>query len=203
MNSTKAIDDVFEIEDLRVLEAMNNPTRLRILTQLTQPHSVKEVAKVLQLPPTRLYYHVNALEKVGVIRVVETRKVGAMVEKLYQVVATHFRPGPKIADGIEDFEWAADVMAGAVLDGARLDAISALSSHLSDVSSGASIEDLPGTLGRSLGSMTAKKAAEFVQRLEELAVEMAPGDVDDAEAEEYAFSFVFFRMSAPVRGAGS
>ncbi len=62
--------DVMDVEDLRVLEAMNNPLRLKILNQLTEPRSVKEVADVLHLLPTRLYYHINALERVGVVRVV-------------------------------------------------------------------------------------------------------------------------------------
>lgn len=201
MSKTEAREDVFEIEDLRMLEAMNNPTRLRILNQLTSPHSVKEVAQALHLPPTRLYYHVNAMERFGLIRVVETRKVGALQEKLYQVVSTHFRPGAKIVEGVEDFDWAAGVMAGAILDGARLDAVRALSTHLANVSSGASIDEMDGSLGRTIGSMTAEAASEFAKKVEKLAIEMSAGDEDDRDGEEYAFSYVFFPMSA--RGIGS
>jgi DNA-binding transcriptional ArsR family regulator len=203
MPDTKTIHEVFEIENLRVLEAMNNPTRLQILNQLTQPRSVKEVAEALDLPPTRLYYHVNALEKVGVIRVVGTRKVGAILEKQYQVVSTHFRPGPKIVEGIDDFPWAAGVIVGAVLDGARLDAERSLSEHLAAVAAGGGINQLHGTLGRTIGSMTAEKATEFAHRVEEIAIEMANGEPDDSEGNEYAFSFVFFPMAAPIRGFGS
>ncbi len=203
MEADQISTDVFEIEDLRVLEAMNNPTRLRILNRLTEPHSVKEVAAALDLPTTRLYYHVNALERVGVIRVVQTRKVGAMMEKLYQVAATHFRPGPGIVEGIDDFEWAADVIAGSILDGARLDTVNALSRHLADVKAGATMEELDGTLGRTIGSMTADTAAEFARRIEALAVEMSTGDTNDSEGAEYAFTFVFFPMSSPMRGIGS
>jgi DNA-binding transcriptional ArsR family regulator len=195
--------DVMEVEDLRVLEAMNNPLRLKILSHLTEPRSVKEVAHALHLPPTRLYYHINALERFGVIRVVDTHKVGAIMEKVYQVVATHFRPGPGIAQGIEDYEWAAGVMAGTVLDGARLDAVSALSAHLANVSTGDPIDSLHGTLGRVIGSMTWDRADDFAKRVEDLAIEMSSGEYDDDEGDEYAFSFVFLRMSAPVRGIGS
>lgn len=199
MSDKRIIDEVFEIEDLRILEALNNPTRLLILGQLTQPHSVKEVAEALGMPPTRLYYHVNALEKVGVVRVVDTRKVGAILEKKYQIVSTNFRPGPKIIEGIDDFEWAAGVMVGAVIDGARLDAERSLSDHLKNVASGAAIDDLHGTLGRAIGSMTAEAATEFARRVEEIAMEMSKDDPDrSGNEDDYAFSFVFFPMAAPL-----
>jgi hypothetical protein len=93
-------------------------------------------------------------------------------------------------------------MAGTVLDGARLDAVNALSDHLANVSTGDPIDSLHGTLGRAIGSMTRDRADDFSKRVEELAMEMSSGEYGD-EGDEYAFSFVFLRMSAPVRGIGS
>lgn len=193
--------ETLEIEDLRVLEVLNNSTRLRMLAQMVQPISVKELAAAMDVPVTRLYYHIKALEGVGVIRVADTRKVGPMVEKRYQVVATQFKASPKIAEGVEDFVWAAGVIAGTVLDGARLDAVRSLSGHLADVSAGTPFEAIVGTLGRSVGSMTREQALEFGERLEQLAYEMSDGEIDNGV--DFAFSFVFFPMASPIRGVSS
>ena len=82
--------EVLEVEDIGLFEALNNPIRFRIIRHLQEPRSVKEVAELFGVPPTRLYYHFNMLEEAGVISVVETRKAGAMLQKLYQVRARRF-----------------------------------------------------------------------------------------------------------------
>ena len=69
-------DARIEVEDTRVLEAFRNPTRVRLLRLLRDPYTVKGLAQRLDVPPTRLYHHVNVLEEVGLIEVVETRPAG-------------------------------------------------------------------------------------------------------------------------------
>ncbi|CAN5883492.1 hypothetical protein BH23ACT5_BH23ACT5_20100 [soil metagenome] len=59
------------IEDIRVLEVLNNPMRLQILHQLKEPRTVRELSEVLAVPVTRLYHHVNLLERADVIGVVK------------------------------------------------------------------------------------------------------------------------------------
>lgn len=52
--------------------------RLRILGLLRrEPRTLKQLVAELDLPTTRLYYHVNLLESHGLIRAVETRIVFA------------------------------------------------------------------------------------------------------------------------------
>ena len=51
------------------------------------------------LAPSKLYYHVNTLEKHGLIQVVETTTHGNIIEKHYWVVAYNFR----VDDGIYNF----------------------------------------------------------------------------------------------------
>jgi DNA-binding transcriptional ArsR family regulator len=75
--------EYLEIDDIEVFEVLNNPVRVRILRQLMEPKSVKGVAESLNMPPTRLYYHFNLMEEAGIIFVVETRKAGAMMQRLY------------------------------------------------------------------------------------------------------------------------
>jgi len=47
-----------------------------------EPSTARDLAQNLDVPVTRLYYHLNLLLEVGVIEVVETRKSGAMLQRL-------------------------------------------------------------------------------------------------------------------------
>src|SRR3712207_1417060 len=80
--------DIYFISDLETLKVVSDPLRLRILECFRGvPATVKDVAAALDMPPTRLYYHVNQLEERGLIHVVETRVVSGIIEKHYQTTA--------------------------------------------------------------------------------------------------------------------
>lgn len=187
-----------EVEDIEVFEVLNNPLRLRILRQLVEPNPIRVVAEALNVPPTRLYYHFDLLEEAGVIRVTETRKVGAMLQKVYQSTARSFRPSSKLTEGDYSPSELAKVTAAVVLDGARLDAEEGLERHFEAVAGGADPEEAraKGSLGRSLGYFTKERAEDFGRKLEELLREEMGPDHGE-EGVEFAFSWAFF----PVAGA--
>jgi len=76
------------VDDVEVLKAMADPTRLAILAALMKSGlpvmSVKELAAELGEPQTKLYRHVKQLEAVGLIRVAGTRLVSGILEQRYQ-----------------------------------------------------------------------------------------------------------------------
>lgn len=181
----------FEIETVEVFDSLNNPTRLRILRRLQEPSSIREVAEALDVPPTRLYYHFNLLEEVGVIRVVETRKVGAMLQKVYQAVAKTFRPSPGLATDNPDPKRLAKITAS-VLDGARLDAEEALEKYFESVRRGENVDPI-GSIGRSIAHLSPKRAQEVIQRLEKMLAEDFDSDESD-EGTEYGFTYAFFPL---------
>jgi DNA-binding transcriptional ArsR family regulator len=79
---------VFVVEDLETLRVLTDPLRLQILEVLNQnPQTVGQVADKLGLASSRLYYHFNMLEERGLIKVVETRTISNMIEKIYWVTA--------------------------------------------------------------------------------------------------------------------
>ena len=43
---------------------------MNLITAMQQPTTVKAIAADLNMPPSKLYYHVNMMEKHGLIRVV-------------------------------------------------------------------------------------------------------------------------------------
>lgn len=66
------------------LRAVAHPLRLRLLELFAEsPRTTKQVADLLRQPPTRLYHHVNALERAGLLQLKETRPRRGVVEKWY------------------------------------------------------------------------------------------------------------------------
>jgi DNA-binding transcriptional ArsR family regulator len=69
-----------------------DPLRIRILELLCDEElTTKQVARKLDEKATRLYHHVEALERVGLIRLVRTRQNRGTIEKYYLGVAKAFR----------------------------------------------------------------------------------------------------------------
>jgi predicted ArsR family transcriptional regulator len=62
--------------------------RLRLLELFAEgPRTTKQVADFLGEPPTRLYHHVAALERAGLLQLKETRKNRGTTEKWYEAIA--------------------------------------------------------------------------------------------------------------------
>ena len=53
--------------------------------------TVTQLAEVLGIPPNKVHYHVRELERVGLVRLVETREKGGILEKYYRPVARNFK----------------------------------------------------------------------------------------------------------------
>ncbi|MBA3653714.1 MAG: winged helix-turn-helix transcriptional regulator [Actinobacteria bacterium] len=65
-----ADDDVTKIGDLPALRALADPLRLRVVDLLAvEPRTVKDLAGHLGVARNRLHYHLNVLEKHGIVRV--------------------------------------------------------------------------------------------------------------------------------------
>src|ERR1043165_1128111 len=70
------------------LRALAHPLRLRMMELFAEsPKTTKQVAELLGQPPTRLYHHVAALERAGLLVLTETRPNRGAVEKWYTGVS--------------------------------------------------------------------------------------------------------------------
>jgi len=70
-----------------------NPLRMRVLNVvLKSARTVKEISSELELPVTRLYYHVNMLTKAGIIEVAATERSGAMTRRRFRAAARQYVP---------------------------------------------------------------------------------------------------------------
>jgi DNA-binding transcriptional ArsR family regulator len=116
------------VYDLRAIRALADPLRLRIIGALSEPRTTKQVAALLSEKPTKLYHHVETLERAGLIALKETRPNRGTVEKYYQAVAGQFRvasgafsPGRRRA-GVPGIE----AMLATILETARTDVLGGL-----------------------------------------------------------------------------
>lgn len=84
------------VPGLAEMRALAHPLRLRIMELFAeQPRTTKQVAAILGQPPTRLYHHVGALERAGLLRVTETRKKRGTVERWYAAVVRAVQTPPR------------------------------------------------------------------------------------------------------------
>ena len=72
------------------LRALAHPLRLRLIECFATPHTAMQVAELIGEPPTRLYHHVNILERAGILSLKKTRQVRGTTEKYYQVTRKQF-----------------------------------------------------------------------------------------------------------------
>ena len=190
--------DSFIIEDLETLRVLADPLRTQIYELLFQaPANVRQIAERLGLAPSRLYYHINLLEKHGLIRVVETRMVANMVEKVYRAVANRLELSPELLNFRTDEGQAA--VTGALvgtLDATREDLLRSVHARLFDLEQGASQQERSVMVSRSTARIPDTDAEEFRQRLRALIEEFEARDQvasqPGPDVPNYALTIAFY-----------
>jgi DNA-binding transcriptional ArsR family regulator len=102
------------LDDLKQVRALADPLRMRILGALCEERTTKQVAELLHEKPTRLYHHVDALERAGLVQLTRTQPKRGTIEKYYRSVARTFEARVSTGRGTEASREAIDdVMATA------------------------------------------------------------------------------------------
>ena len=86
--------DVTVIADPAAAETALDPTRARLLAELTTPASATMLAARVGLPRQQVNYHLRALERHGLVRLVEERRKGNVTERLLQATAASYVISP-------------------------------------------------------------------------------------------------------------
>ncbi|MEQ8768469.1 MAG: helix-turn-helix domain-containing protein [Planctomycetota bacterium] len=92
--------DLYTVSDPAQLAEVVSPVRHQILRLLSAlgAASARELAEHLGRQAESLYYHLRALEKVGLIEIAEVRRVGRHKEKTYRPIARYLRTDPDQVD---------------------------------------------------------------------------------------------------------
>lgn len=89
-----AIADLEVIQDAAVAVAALDPMRARLLAELTEPGSAASLAHRVGLPRQKVNYHLRALEAHGLVRPVEERRWGGIVERRFVATAASYVVSP-------------------------------------------------------------------------------------------------------------
>jgi DNA-binding transcriptional ArsR family regulator len=112
---------------LEQMRALSHPLRLRLLELFAEgPRTTKQAAEALGESPTKLYHHVAALERAGLVHLRETRQNRGTTEKYFEVTQSRFLT--KTDPALLQNEEAQAVMGFVLFDQAREELVRALSS---------------------------------------------------------------------------
>jgi DNA-binding transcriptional ArsR family regulator len=209
--STRPLDAIRVIDDAETLRLIADPLRLRLLELMRQqPRTVSELAELLEVPRTKLYYHMKLLEEHDLITVDTTRIVSGIVEKRYRVTAYRLTIDKTILGSPDSGDAPLDVFLSVVLDEVASEIRRAVRSGLIDLDQTHLEEIAPRQLmiGRSWFRFTPDQVMAFRDRYDQLLSEFAdciapgigelPPDPDNPGSELYEWLIAFYPTVPPV-----
>lgn len=177
--NTPEIPDTMIVKNLETFKAYIDPLRRQIVELLIQPRSVRQIAELLEVPFTRLYYHMRILEKHNIIRVVDTRHVlGGVEEKYYYITARMFvLDRETLTQTKEQSDSLLEAVFNASIDLVRFDVVNAVKTGSIDLKL---YPPHPKALMLRYGSVQVSDID--AQRIQERLLEILHGELDFIEA---------------------
>ncbi len=86
--------DIAVIENAAAAETALDPIRARILAELAQPRSATMLGLRFGLPRQKVNYHLKALERHGLVELVEERRKGNVNERMLRATAASYVISP-------------------------------------------------------------------------------------------------------------
>jgi DNA-binding transcriptional ArsR family regulator len=86
--------DVTVIDDPAAAEVSLDPIRARLLAELAEPGSASTLATKVGLPRQKVNYHLRALERHGLVELLEERRKGNMTERVMRATALSYVISP-------------------------------------------------------------------------------------------------------------
>lgn len=92
--------ELLTIGSLETLRLLADPLRMRLMSAFTDAKgkalTVKQLATLLGVKPTRLYYHISLLEEHGLLLMASSRVVSGIIEKSYVAAAKAITVDPQL-----------------------------------------------------------------------------------------------------------
>jgi len=86
------IAETYSLQTVEQLRAVADPLRIRIFEALTrQAMTATQVGEELNIPAPKAHYHVRELERIDLVKLVETRERSGILEKYYRAVARNLQ----------------------------------------------------------------------------------------------------------------
>ena len=193
----------FEITKLETVRVLADPLRMRLIeamaSELDHPFSVKELARALGEPPTKLYYHVNMLEEHGLFVVTSSQLVSGILEKRYQLVAASIGVDRALLTaGDTGVGEALHGVLTTILSTTEEDVRAAIESGIGSLHTGGEGTRERIVLSKSVDRLSPEAAKAFRDRLDALITEFGHGSDDDPthpDARPYGLVLAFYPMA--------
>ena len=99
------IPETFNLQTIEQLRAVADPLRIRIFEALAQrAMTATQVGDELSIAAPKAHYHVRELERMGLVKLVETRERGGILEKYYRAVARNLSAPAQLLQSSEPGE---------------------------------------------------------------------------------------------------
>ncbi len=187
------------ITDPETLKVIGDPLRLQIMKSFKNPRTVKDISEVLGIAQTKLYYHVNMLEKHNLIEVVETNVVSGIIEKKYRVTAARFGVDENLLSTVDDPDKQVDALLSAIFDSAKDEIRKSIQAELMDLKDQSDAKK--GVLVHSSLNLTDEQVEAFIEEIS--AVMRKYNNIADEnddyapKAPVYGLTFAFFPIYRP------
>jgi DNA-binding transcriptional ArsR family regulator len=188
------------IRDSAAAAALLDPTRQRLLAHLTEPDSATGLGRRLRLPRQRINYHLHALERAGLVELVEERRKGNCLERVVRATARAFVISPEALGALgPTAEAAGDRLSSAYL-------IAAAGRAIRDV---ASLEARARKAGKRIATLTleadlrfasAASRAEFAEELADAVARLAAKYTDERAPGGRRFRLLAAIHPTPIEG---
>lgn len=184
----------FVIEEYEQLKAISDPFRAKILSHLIEkPYTGQQLAQLLELSRSKIHYHLNELEKNGLIRIVRTEVKNGIVQKFYRSVARSFAPGDRLLPYRSEVESYLREATLNALNRARLRAIAAPEEAFQVETSNRA--DWPRIALQMEVRVAPEKFAQWLGRFRKLVEELA--QLEEEDGKLFYLTMVGFQIDQP------
>jgi hypothetical protein len=88
--------DVLYIESAEQAAVLLKPRRVELLRAMTEPKSCPELGELFGETPQKIYYHVKAMERAGLVERTGERRIRGILEGFYQAQARSYWLAPTL-----------------------------------------------------------------------------------------------------------
>lgn len=183
-------DDTFTITDLDTLKVVADARRMKIVENIVhEACTVKEIAERLNQPASQLYYHINMLEKHGLIRVVDTRIVSGIIEKWYGAAAKQFHIAQELLTTSQQTDEGREQLFGPLFDSAKQELKTSIEQGLVRLILDKDAAATPQMIFlRGYTRMSQTRFQEFKSRMDEVLKEFSEDEPEDEAPNQTLYS---------------
>ena len=187
---------VLMVKDLETLKILADPLRNQILEILApEKLTVNQIAEKLGLAPSKLYYHINLLEKYGLIREVDSIIKANIIEKIYWITAYDCKMDENLCNFSTPVGQQTVITTMLTpIDTTREDIRRSLEARATALEQGAEPHPRDVIVRREVQNMSDKVADQFADRLNEVLEDFKKyeGDESDEDTHTRALTVAFY-----------